>query len=216
MSFRLGLVSHQNLLRELLRDHLMRTGSAIEVREFGSVAEALDVSHQIRELDLLVIDPDGMSADPLRSVREVSRRLPRTKIAFVTDTTAGYFAAAAPELGLRGILHKRDRLQSVRPAIEAVLAGGYWQSGHVDRAARANFARVLSPREIEVLRLIALGRSAREIAKRLRVAPATVVTHRKNCMRKLGLGSAHALLAFAWRAGLVSFEQLGLAKNGAN
>lgn len=216
MSYRFGLVSHQHLLRELLRDHLVRSAAAIEVKEFSSIDEVLKTPHALRGLDLLVVDPDGAAADPVSTLGKLARRVPRMKVALVTDSAAAYFAAVAPQLGLRGIIHKRDRLQCLGPAIDALLAGGIWHSSNVDHAARVNFVRVLSRREIEVLRLIALCRSVEDIAKRLRVSPATVVTHRKNCMRKLEIRTSQGLLAFAWRSGLVWIDQLIAARRATN
>jgi DNA-binding NarL/FixJ family response regulator len=216
MSYRFGLVFHQHLLRELLREYLVRSAGAAEVKEFTSIDDLLKAPQALNGLDLLVIGPDGSATDPVPALSKLARRAPTMKVALVTDSTGGYFAAVAPQLGLRGIIHKRDRLQSLGPAIDALLAGGIWQSANVDHAQRINFLRVLSVRETKVIRMIALCRSVDDIARRLRVSPATVVTHRKNCMRKLGIRTGHGLLAFAWRSGLVSVDQLIAARRGLN
>jgi DNA-binding CsgD family transcriptional regulator len=61
----------------------------------------------------------------------------------------------------------------------------------------------LSPRENEILQLLAEGFSSREIADKLIISPSTVHTHRTNLMRKLGLGSRHELIQYARQRGLL-------------
>jgi DNA-binding NarL/FixJ family response regulator len=132
-------------------------------------------------------------------------------VALLTDRPASYIAHLLLHRGLQGILHKRDSLEVFHSAVTTIMAGGLFVSPNICVGDRALFSRVLSDRETEVLQLLATGPTAASVGRQLGISAATVLTHRRNFMRKLGLRSELALGLFAVNSGLVAIEQLGAA-----
>ncbi len=207
MSYRLCLVSHQHLFRALLREHLVRPAGAEVIAEFSEASVFLREAPALKSVDLFLVDADLADQSPLPAIAALLVSRPAAKVALLTDVPGAYLADCIPELGLRGLLHKRDSLESCVLALNTILAGGLWISPQVDLAGRVHFSRVLSEREREVVRLLAQGYSCAQTAKRLHIVASTVVTHKRNAMRKLKLETHSALTLFALASGLVCADQ---------
>ena len=164
------------------------------VGQAGSVAHAVDRAAEL-EPDLVLIDfrlPDGTGADAATAIRALR---PATKLIFLTreDSDAARFAAV--ESGAGAFIHKSRAAQDVVDAIRTVAGGGSLFTAesvaHVVsrwRDAQAQLER-LTPREKEVLRLMAGGTPSREIASRLGISYSTVRTHIRSLGSKLGVHS---------------------------
>jgi DNA-binding NarL/FixJ family response regulator len=123
------------------------------------------------------------------------------------------FIESAVALGVDGYILKGGRANEVLAAVRAVMKGGSYFSPPVAReiveqvrAPRSGSAEpftALSAREREVLRLIADGLSAKEIASKLGISTKTVEAHRTSLMRKLGARKATELVRYALRHGLL-------------
>lgn len=207
MPFSLCLVSHQHLLRALLREHLVRHCGARVLAEFASGEDLLQHAAKIRGVDLLLLDGELPDCAPLDDLKTLFERCRPAKIAILTDSTGTYLFHRAIQLGLHGVLHKRDELEVFVSAVKTILSGGLFISPNISIAERSTFARVLSEREIAVLSLLTTGHSATSAAQRLRLSPATLQTHRRNCLRKLGLNTQLELQLYALRAGLTALDR---------
>ena len=164
------------------------------VGQAGSVADAVDRAAEL-EPDLVLIDfrlPDGTGADAATAIRALR---PATKLIFLTreDSDAARFAAV--ESGAGAFIHKSRAAQDVVDAIRNVARGGSLLTAESVaqvvsrwRDVQAQLER-LTPREKEVLRLMAGGTPSREIASRLGVSYSTVRTHIRSLGSKLGVHS---------------------------
>ena len=164
------------------------------VGHVGSVADAVARAAELKP-DLVLIDfrlNDGTGADAAAGIRQVR---PETKLIFLTreDSDAARFAAI--ESGASAFIHKSRAAQDVVDAIRTVAGGGSLftprtiaQLLNSRREVEAQLER-LTPREKEVLRLMAEGMPSREIASRLGISYTTVRTHIRSLGSKLGVHS---------------------------
>jgi RNA polymerase sigma factor (sigma-70 family) len=160
----------------------------------GSVADAIARAAELKP-DLVLIDfrlNDGTGADAAAGIRQLR---PETKLIFLTreDSDAARFAAI--ESGASAFIHKSRAAQDVVDAIRTVAGGGSLftprtiaQLLNSRREVEAQLER-LTPREKEVLRLMAEGMPSREIASRLGISYTTVRTHIRSLGSKLGVHS---------------------------
>ena len=207
MSLHVGIVSHQDLFRILLAEHLVTSWGATVAVSCASGAELLQQNLGNMRLDLLLIDGDGQ-AGAGEWLRELLKRKIASKTMLFTDRPAAYLVHRVFQLGLNGLFHKRDSREVLHAALSTVLAGGFFITPQVNVAERTQFAQVLSDREAAVLTKLATGLSPAPAARQLSISVGTVLTHRRNFMRKLGLRSQVAVVLFAVRSGLVALEQI--------
>ncbi|HYL07146.1 MAG TPA: response regulator transcription factor [Candidatus Udaeobacter sp.] len=160
----------------------------------GSVAESVSRAAELKP-DLVVVDfrlTDGTGADAATAIRQIR---PETKLIFLTreDSDAARFAAL--ESGASAFIHKSRAAQEVVEAIRKVAAGGSLftprsiaQLLNTRREVESQLER-LTPREKEVLRMMAEGTASRDIAKQLGISYTTVRTHIRSLGSKLGVHS---------------------------
>jgi two-component system response regulator DevR len=170
------------------QDDMKVVGSA------GSVADAITRTVEL-DPDLVLIDfrlTDGTGADAASSIRQVR---PDAKLIFLTREDSDAARIAALESGASAFIHKSRAAQEVVDAIRTVAAGGTLftprsiaQLLNTRREVESQLER-LTPREKEVLRMMAEGTSSREIASRLGISYTTVRTHIRSLGSKLGVHS---------------------------
>ena len=176
---------------------------------FSVVGEAsdLDETHALlldRAPGVLVLDLHmgrELSLGVLSALRGAS---PATAIVILTMDDDPAFAQQAWAAGAAGyVLKEASRADLVR-AIRTVAKGGRYLDPAIGGwALEGGGAAVLSERELEVLRLVALGHTNREIAKQLYISPRTVETHRANLQRKLGVSGRPELVRYALEHGVI-------------
>lgn len=164
----------------------------------GTVAE-----WQPRVLVLDVNLPDGLAVDVLPDLR---RESPETAIVLLTMERDLTLARRALDAGASGYLFKDSAHLELIEAVRAAAAG----ERHIPAAVAAGLKKegdgekpVLSPRETEVLKLMALGHTNREIGEQLSLSVRTVETHRAHIQQKLGLSSRPDLTRYALANGLI-------------
>jgi two-component system response regulator NreC len=188
-------------LRALLEGQpdLEVVGEAADIASGRGVVAASEPSVLILDVNL----PDGLAVDVLPELREDA---PKTQILLLTMERDLTLARQAMEAGARGYLFKDaahlELIEAVRHASEgrdylpAAVSAGLEDERQAKRP-------VLSPREAEVLRLIALGHTNREIAEQLSLSVRTVETHRSHTQQKLGVDSRPELTRYALENGLL-------------
>ncbi|MCL2768707.1 MAG: response regulator transcription factor [Solirubrobacterales bacterium] len=200
---RVVVVDRHALMRRSLR-LLLESERDVEV-----VAEAHDLTRAVRRARdrrprVLVLDLAPSSTSSLRSLRE---RLPRTQIVVVTMEESPAFAQRALAAGALGFVAKDRADTDLLDAVRAAARDEEYVSPHVAaRLAALHRARTgshLTLREVEVLRQIALGHTSVEIARKLRLSPRTIETHRAHIQRKLGVRTRAELVRYALRRGLL-------------
>jgi two-component system response regulator NreC len=203
---RVVLADDHELMRRSLR--LLLEGEAgVEV-----VAEANDIpavarhvqGHQPRVLVLDLNMPGGSSTE---AIGRLGERSPETHIVVMTMEENPVFAQRAFAAGAVGFVAKDLADAELPQAIRAAALGQQFVSPRIaarlDALHRSLTDDALTAREVEVLRLIALGHTSVEVARKLHLSPRTVETHRANIHRKLGLDSRAELVRYALRRGLL-------------
>jgi two-component system response regulator NreC len=203
------LADDHAVVRGALRALLESQADFEVIGEAGDIAaaEAAVVAEGPRVLILDVNMPDGVSVDAVAGLRE---RAPETEVVLLTMERDLDLARRAIEAGARGYLFKDaahlELIDAVRHAAEgreylptAVAAG-------LRGERREEPQRALSGRETDVLRLVALGHTNREIAEQLTLSVRTVETHRSHVQQKLGIDSRPELTRYALEIGLLDGE----------
>ncbi len=176
------------------------------------VAEAADHLATVRHLhghepDVLVLDLRMSDGSGIETVRSLCARVPQTRIVVLTMADDPSFAQRALAAGACGFVVKELADTELVQAVRAAAAGEEYVSptvaARLDALHRALTDNKLSPREVEVLRLIALGHTSVEIAQRLHLSPRTIETHRAHIHKKLALKTRAELVRYALRRGLI-------------
>ncbi|MEX2203772.1 MAG: response regulator transcription factor [Actinomycetota bacterium] len=204
------LMDDHVVVREGLRALLERQDDIDVMAEASTVAEAvaLDVNPDVVVADLML--PDERGVEVVRRLKQRHQKAAILVLTMVDNPTDVQQCLAA---GARGYLLKEtagselvDAVRKVaggedylQPSLGAALAKWKESPGRV----RARAVDDLTPREREVLRLIALGHTNSEIASMLYVSVRTVENHRAGVMRKLGLRTRAELVRHAAEAGLI-------------
>jgi DNA-binding NarL/FixJ family response regulator len=183
------------------------------VAEAADGAEAVDLANA-GGMDLAVLDIAMPRMTGLQAAREITRRRPGVRVLMLSMYDNEQYFFEALKAGASGYVLKsaadQDLVDACRAAMrgEAFLYAGVMSAlvrdvlARMDRGERLPQA-VLTPREDEVVKLIAEGQSSREIAAALHISPRTVERHRENILAKLGMRDRTDLTRYAIRAGLV-------------
>jgi two-component system response regulator NreC len=211
---RIVLVEDHTVVREGLRMLLASHPDLEVVGEAGDGREAVQCVENLRP-DLVLMDLSMPGKDGMEATREIKRRFPETKILALTVHDSEEYVLVALKAGADGYILKKATHAELVMAIRSVLAGEpYLSPGVSDKVIKGYLAGkktlrgtaswdMLTPREMEVLKLIAEGYKSKEIAEHLFISVNTVEKHRNNIMKKLDLHSASGLTAFAIKKGLV-------------
>jgi two-component system, NarL family, response regulator NreC len=211
---RLVIADDHAIVREGLRALLGIHSDMTVVAEASDGHQALDAVRRCAP-DVLVIDLTMPTLGGLEAIVRVNTAAPRTRILVLTMHSAPEFVRPAIDAGAHGYVVKGAGLDRLVDAIRAVAAGEHYLDSSaasvvahdaLSPGAPPDDVHRLTPREREILQLVAEGRTNGEIADQLGLAAKTVDTHRTNLMRKLNLHSAQAVTRFAIRRGLVSSE----------
>lgn len=193
-----------------------RAKSEPDIEFVGTLASADELVSEVARLrpDVVLLDLDMPGCSPLDAMAESLRRAPATRFVVLTAYLRDVNLSAAIRLGAAGFFSKNDTPTAIFEGIRRAAEGGSafgtdvterMQSlkGAGTDAAVSTRLDQLSPRELEVLRLIGRGMSRAEIAKRLFRALKTVDAHHTSIMRKLDIHDRAELTRFAIREGLV-------------
>ncbi|MDM7854973.1 response regulator [Cellulomonas alba] len=193
----------------VVRDGL--TGMLASDPDFDVVGQAADGAEAVRlartlRPDVVLMDLRMPGTDGVAAIAELTRLGVPSRVLVLTTYDADAYVVPAIEAGATGYLLKdapRDELlRAVRAAArgESVLAPSV--AGRLMHRVRTPGAGPLSPRELQVLELVAAGRSNHEAAADLFISEATVKTHLLNIYAKLGVGDRAAAVAEAFHRGL--------------
>jgi two-component system, NarL family, response regulator NreC len=175
-------------------------------REVAVVAEAGDVFTTMRHVTghkphVLLLDLRTSNGSSLELIRRLRAQAPETEIVVVTMEDSPAFAHAAIDLGAVGYVLKEQADSELPLAVRCAARGEEFVSPRVearlDALRRSVNGDGLSPRETEVLRLIALGFTSNEIADELFLSRRTVESHRLRIHQKLGLTKRWELVRYA-------------------
>jgi DNA-binding NarL/FixJ family response regulator len=196
-------VFRQGLRALLERERFEVLGEASDGLEAISMAERLQPG-------VIVIDLAMPALNGIDAAREILRRATRAKVILLTMYTEEHHVLEALRAGVKGCVSKSQAAEHLLQAIKDVCAGGVYLSPHVSGAVvQAYLAKTelpyepLTPRERQVLQLIAEGKTTKEAAAVLDVSVKTAETHRTNLMEKLDIHSTAGLVRYAIRRGIL-------------
>lgn len=186
------------------------------VGEAGDGRTAVSLAAELKP-DVVVMDvgmPDLNGIDAAKQVIDASEGVKVVALSMLSD---GRYVRRMFQAGASAYLLKESAFDELRTAIDAVLSGKTYVSPAVgqvvigdyvrdDRSSGSDLFQSLTPREREVLQLMAEGRSTKEIASDLFVSVKTIETHRQHIMQKLKTNSIADLTKFAIREGLTQLE----------
>jgi DNA-binding NarL/FixJ family response regulator len=196
-------VFRQGLRALLEREKFEIVGEASDGLEAIAMAERLQPTVVVADLAMPALN--GIDA-----AREILKVAPRSKTILLSMYTEEHHVLEALRAGVKGCVSKSQAAEHLLQAIKDVCAGGVYLSPHVSGAVvQAYLARTelpyepLTPRERQVLQLIAEGKTTKETAAVLDVSVKTAETHRTNLMEKLDIHSTAGLVRYAIRRGML-------------
>lgn len=168
--------------------------------------------------DVLVADLMMPGLNGFDVTRRIVKRFPKTKVVILSMYSTEAHVVEALRSGASAYVVKDARPEELVTAIREAAAGRRFLSApfrtdlidtYLKRPGGSDPYEALTPREREVLHLVAEGLTSGEIAGRLFISPRTAESHRANLMRKLGLRSRTDLVRFAFQRGIVPLESMG-------
>ncbi|MBL8729368.1 MAG: response regulator transcription factor [Planctomycetes bacterium] len=209
----------------LVDDHgIIREGLANLLRQAGHeiVGEADDGRSAVRlaaslQPDLIVMDIGMAGMNGIDATREIVTHRPTTRVVALSMHSDPTYVSRMLQAGARAYLLKESAFEELADAIAECTRGGIYLSrkitgvvvgDYLDRLTGAPVAQPVSltPKERQVLQLVAEGKSTKEIAKQLFISTKTVETHRQNIMNRIGIRSIAQLTKYAIRQGLTSLD----------
>ncbi|MBE3009174.1 response regulator transcription factor [Microbispora sp. NEAU-D428] len=210
---RILLADDHALVRRGLRLILDAEPDLVVVAEAADGAEAVEAARS-EEIDLAILDIAMPRMTGIQAAREISRRTPGIRILILSMYDNEQYFFEALKAGASGYVLKSVADQDLLEACRAAMRGEpFLYPGAVTALIRDYLQRarqgermpdsILTPREEEIVKLIAEGNSAKEIAETLFISVKTVDRHRANILQKLGMRDRLELTRYAIRAGLV-------------
>ena len=212
---RIVIAEDHTILREGLRALLSADPDLEVVGEAGDGRDAIRCVEKLNP-DLILIDLSMPRMDGIPAIREIKKHHPETKIVALTVHKTEEYILAALEAGADGYVLKDATRNELLTAIKNVIVDRPYLSPGVSKTVIEGYLQgtkgiepqgrfgKLSPREKEVLKLVAEGYKNRETAELLYLSIKTVEKHRANLMKKLDLHNAAELTGYAIEKGIVT------------
>lgn len=211
MAIGVVLADDHPIFRRGLKSLLEKEGLVI-LGEGGDGIEAIKMAETFRP-DIIVLDFSMPRLNGLDAAKEIHRVSPRTKVILLTVHREEQYVLEAMAAGVKGYVLKSEAATGLVEAIREVHRGNAYLSPQIAQFAVGSAllrcvggapAEVLSPREIQVLKLIAEGNTTRAIAERLNLTVKTAESYRTALMAKLEIHETASLVRYAVRRGLVN------------
>ncbi len=207
---RVLLADDHTLVRAGLRSLLSRAEGVEIVAEAADGREAVELAAAHRP-DVVLMDLQMPGLGGLEATAEIAARAPAARVIVVSMHDTEDYVLRALRAGAVGYLLKDGSPSELEQAVRTVAAGGRYLSpvvsGHLiaglTRTPAPAAADPLTPRQREVLRLVAEGLSTKQIARQLGISPKTVEAHRSQLMNALDIHDIAGLVRYAIRIGLV-------------
>ena len=212
---RMILADDHALVRAGFRALLTEMGIQI-VAEASNGLEVIQLAAQ-HQPDLVLMDIAMPNLNGLEATARLTQQYPNMRVVILSMHANIEYARRAMQAGAAGYLLKNAKAAELETALTAVAAGEVYLSPAVAKFVAADYARrgagdrppgvQLTPRQLEVLKLIAKGYTRKQIAEKLDISVKTYDTYRSQLMRHLGIQDAAGLVRFAMQMGLVTPEE---------
>ncbi|MDF0732053.1 response regulator transcription factor [Pseudomonas entomophila] len=202
---RIALVDDHVLVRDGVKSLLSAMPHFQVVGQAESGAQALVLVASV-ELDILLVDVGLQDMNGLELTRKLCALYPGIRILMLSMYDNQEYVRTSINAGARGYVLKNAPSAELIAAIEAIAAGGSFYSPEIARklVSSNRDETDLTPREVQVLSMIAKGANNKEMARELGISVRTVETYRLSIRRKLNIDTAAALVKYAIEHGLVS------------
>ena len=216
MTIKIFIADDHRILREGLRSLIEKMSDVRVVGDAGNGREAVRLVTE-RRPDVVIMDVNMPDLNGIEATRLLLKELPAVKVIGLSMYSDKRFVAGMLKAGASGYLLKAGAFEELATAIQTVMAGDIYLSPRVTGVVIEDYVvrltqekaaptKTLSPREREVLQLLAEGKSSKDIASHLHVSEKTVHTHRQHIMEKLNLHSVAELTKYAIREGITTVE----------
>ena len=219
MTYDILLADDHKMMRDGLRAILERTAEFRVVGEAESGTEAVQFCKKSRP-DLVIMDIGLPRLNGIEATIEIMRYAPQTRVVVLSIYGDENSVVSAIRSGARAFVLKQSSSADLIEALRTVAGGGLYLSSQVSESLSARIQRgdlrtassqtpldTLSPRELQVLRLVAEGKTSKEIAVLLGLGLQTVRSYRKMLMKKLGVNNVAGVTQVALAAGLMHWNK---------
>lgn len=195
------------LVRAGIRALVEKIEGLVVVGEAGKGSEVLKLVQELQP-NLMLLDLTMPEGGGFQVLDHVKRHYPEIRVIVLTVHEAGEYAIRALKEGAAGFLPKSAASTELEQAIQAVLRGEGYVKTMIEsgKPTKQDQLATLSPRQREVLRLIAEGKTTKQIAHELEISVKTVETHRAQLMERLGIHDVAGLVRYAIIVGLIEVE----------
>ena len=213
-TIRLLLADDHTLVRAGLRALLQNLAGVEVVAEANNGREAVRLAGQLRP-DVVLMDIAMSELNGLEAAGQIAREYPAVRVIMLSMHATEEYVVQALKAGASGYLLKNAGAAELEKAITHVAAGETFLSPSISRQVSEYIRRVgqdqtpadrLTPRQREILQLIAEGNTTKRIAQILNISVKTVETHRSQLMEQLNIHDVAGLVRYAIRLGLVTPE----------
>ena len=217
MPFSVVLVDDHKIMRDGIKAILEHASEFIVVGEAENGVDAVQTCRDLRP-DIVMMDISLPGLNGIEATTELLRHCPATKVLILSMYDDEHSVVSAIRSGARAFVLKKASDNELLSALRAVAKGSSYlspqvsdqllrriQRGELDSKAVPSALESLSPRELQVMRLVAEGRTSKEIATLLDLGLQTVRSYRKTLMKKLGVNNVAGLTQVALAAGLTHF-----------
>jgi DNA-binding NarL/FixJ family response regulator len=210
---RIVLADDHALFRAGMRALLQSLGDLDVVAEAGDGRAALQLVEALQP-DVLLVDVGMPELNGLEVAERVSKDFPQVHVIIVSMHATAEYARRALRAGAKGYLLKGASTAELELAVRSVARGESYLSPAISKFIVADYSQQgrtaedsiaqLTPRQREILQLIAEGQTTKQIAQKLAISTKTAETHRAQLMARLNIYDVPGLVRFAIREGLVS------------
>lgn len=208
---RVLIIDDHAVVRRGVRELLVESFPDCEVVEAASGEDAVRVFAEGEAWDLVVLDLAMPGRGGLDALKDLQRHRPAVPVLVLSAHAEDQFAIRALRAGARGYVTKQSALEELVTAVRKLLAGAPYVSAAlaehlaavVTQAPERPPHEALSDREMQVFRMLAAGKSVKEIGAELALSDKTISTYRARVLDKMKMRSNAELMRYALRAGLV-------------
>ena len=216
MTYKIIVADDHDIIREGIKTILRKYDEYEIIGEAADGEETLDMVGRLKP-DILLLDITMPKKSGLEILEQVQRACHKTKIIIISVHKADAYIMRALKGGVRGYLNKENAADDLLPALRKVTAGQVFLSGEASSYIMEKVSRApedigkqstLSEREMDVLRLVVEGKTAKEMADSLFISARTVENYKNNMLRKLGFHKTSDLIKYAITNKLVDLDNL--------
>ena len=221
MRYDVLLVDDHKIMRDGIKSILRHSEEFNVVGEAENGSDAVQVARRLRP-SIVLMDIGLPGLNGIEATTEILRYCPETRVIMLSMYDDEHSVVSAIRSGARAFVLKKASDNDLLDALRTVAKGGSYlspqvsdrllhriQRGDLEPKESSSALEALSPRELQVLRMVAEGKTSKEIAIMLDLGLQTVRSYRKTMMKKLGVNNVAGLTQLALSAGLTRFPAPG-------